>query len=224
MKITKKKVTTVTETITYEIHPNARVIDVIVNGGPKTRQLIKHGKIEKKGEWRVDFFPIYNPDLKYLEISNPFWYWNRDKDDEWFKGSPLPEDPKDIDKSKIIFISSYDNSFWTIDKEPIPVVIYGDYIDDRIRSGRYDLEKLHQYLSNHEQVKEISGIERIPYYYNNESGREKCFTVKVLPTIQQLKEMVKLNKTRKYNNVKIWDEEKDFLGMKQFRIKESDDY
>jgi len=215
MKITKKKVTTVTETITYNIHPNVRIMDVIVNGKASPRQIFKHGKIVKDGDYTVDFWPIYDPDLTYLEETNPFWRHNKTKDSKWFEGNPLPDDVNDIDVSKIVFTSGYDHSFWTVDLEPIPVVFYGDYIDAGIRSGRFDLKKLHKHLSKHKQVKTISEIEMIPWYNND--GSETYFTITVLPTVKQLKELKKNKQRRGEFFYKPWNET-DYLGVKKFYI------
>lgn len=213
MKIVKNKTEVVTEATTYHLHPNVVLREIIQNGKMTTRELNKVGKSMKSafGD-KLDFWPIYNPDLKYLEKSNPFWGYYKQEDEKFFKGKELPENPEDIDVSKIVFTSVYDHTFWTVDLEPIPVVVSGDYIEAGIRSRNYDLEKLHKYLSKHKQVKQISSIELIPYY-NNVSGSETFFKVMVLPTKKQLKEM----KNRKDIFYKPW-EKHDFLGMKKFWI------
>lgn len=215
MKITKKKVTTVTETTTYQLHPNVVLREIVVNGKQTTRQLQKVGKDVKKDAFggKLTFWPVYNPDLGYLEETNPFWYWNKGEDEKWFKGEELPENPEDIDVSKIVFSSGYDHTFWTIDLEPIPVVVQGDYIDAQINSRNYDLEKLHKYLSKHKQVRSVSDIELITYY-NNDSGHDTFFTCLVLPTVKQLKDM----KNRGEIFYKSWGDNKDYLGMKKFWI------
>ena len=218
MKVTKKKVTTVTETTTYHLHPNVVLREVVVNGEQQIRDLQKFGTKKRKSSsgYTLDFWPIYNPDLTYLEETNPFWYHNKTKDQEWFKGSPLPENPEDIDVSKIVFMCSSDNSFWTVDIKPIPVVVFGDYIGAGIRSTNFDLVKLHKYFSNHKQVKEISDIQLIPYY-NNDSGCETYFEVKVLPTVKQLNEL-----GRKDELFYVPWNKKDYLGMKKFWINKND--
>lgn len=223
MKITKKKTTTVTETTTYKLHPNVVLREVVVNGNQTSRELNKCGKNVKCAVFRnkIDFWPVYNPDLKYLEESNPFWHHNKKRDEEFFKGQPLPEDPNDIDVSKIVLTSGYDHTFWNVDMEPIPVVIFGDYIDAGLRSDHYDLEKLHKYFSKHKQVKHITAIEPIPYY-NNDSGSEKYFEVKVLPTLKQLKEMASSKNRVKDIFYKSWGNETDYLGMKKYYIRKDD--
>ena len=214
MKVTKKKTTVVTETTTYRLHPNIVLEEVVVNGKQTSRELVYSGKKVSDGFEGLKYSnPVYNPNLEYLKETNPWWGYNRKKDEEWFGGDVLPDNPEDIDVSKIVLASGYDHTFWTIDMEPIPVVVAGDYIDAGIRSERYDLEKLHEYFSKHEQVKEITKIEKIPYY-NNDSGREEFFTVKVLPTVEQMKDM----KNRK----EIFYGEADYLGMKQFWIGKDD--
>lgn len=217
MKITKKKETVVTETTTYQIHPHVVLREVVKNGKQTLRELQKVGKnIKSKFGDKLSFWPVYNPDLKYLEKTNPFWYHNKKEDEEWFKGESLPENPSDIDVSKIVFTCPYDHSFWTVDLEPIPVVIHGDYIDAGLRSRNYDLEKLHTHLSKHKQVKNISKIELSPYY-NNDSGSERYFECYVLPTVKQLKEM----ENPEDIFYKYWNE-KDYLGMKKFWIRKKD--
>lgn len=213
MKITKRKTTVVKETTTYKLHPNVALVEVVENGVMKLRNLKYVGKTAKDGFGVSRYFnPVYNPNLGYLEETNPWWYQDRKKSAEWFEGGVLPENPEDIDTSKIVLASGYDHTFWTVDLEPIPVVVFGDYIEACLRSEKYDLEKLHQHLSKHKQVKNITPIEEIPYY-NNDSGYEKCFTVMVLPTVGQLKEM----KNRKDIFYKPW-QKGDYLGMKQFWI------
>jgi hypothetical protein len=220
MKVTKKTVKTVTETTTYQIHPNVEVVDVVMNGGPKNRQMIKAGKTIKDGDYKIDFWTIYDPDLKYLEKTNPFWYHDKVADQKWFEGNPIPDDPKDIDVSKIVFMSGYDHSFWTVELEPIPVVIQGDYIDAQINSSCYALDRLYDYFSKHKQVKSITPIELVPYY-NNESGYETWFKVLVLPTVKQLKEL-KADKKRKTDLFyKPWNDT-DYLGMKKFYIRKEE--
>jgi hypothetical protein len=217
MKVTKKKTTVVTETTTYRLHPNVVLKEVVVNDKQKSRTLEYGGKKVKDGFGDSMYFdPVYNPNLEYLAETNPCWGWNKKGDEKWWKGEELPENPEDIDISKIVLACSNDHTFWTVDLEPIPVVVVGDYIDAHIRSKNYNLKKLHEYFSKHKQIKSISKIELIPYY-NNDSGREEYFTVNVLPTLKQLKKMGR-DKDIFYTP---WGKE-DYLGMKQFWIGKDD--
>jgi hypothetical protein len=215
MEITKKKTTVVTEITKYKLHPTITLEETFVNGKPNSRKLKRTGKVIKKDGITLHFWLVYDPDLSFLEKTNPFWFYERKACEQWFKGKELPENPEDIDVSKIVLACSHDHSFYNVDMEPIPVVIGGDYIQGGISSRNYDLEKLHKYLSTHKQVKYISKIEEIPYY-NNESGDEKCFEVLVLPTVKQLKEMG----NRHDIFYSPWGEKKDYLGMEKFWINE----
>lgn len=212
MKTTKTKTTT--ETIKYKLHKNVILEEVIVDGKMQSRKLLYSGKKVKTeyGDSR-DFWLVYDPDMSVLKKTNPCW---RNKESEgWFE-FVLPENPKDIDVNKIVFASCYDHTFWDINLEQIPVVVMGDYIDARISSRVYDLEKLHKHFSKHKQIVEISEIELVPWY-NNDSGHEKCFSCLVLPTAKQLKEM----KDSDEIFYRPWGE-KDYLGMKKFYKGEDD--
>lgn len=218
MKITKKKTEVVTEIVTYKLHPNIVLEETTVNNKPVSRELKRVGKaIKSKYGDTIGFYPVYNPDMSFLEKSNPHWWEEKKGCDKWWEGEELPENPEDIDVSKIVLTCSYDHTFHNVDMEPIPVVVQGNYIDAGIRSNNYDLKKLHDHLSKHKQVKHISKIEKIPYY-NNESGREECFEVLVLPTVKQLKDM----KNRREIFYKSWGDNKDYLGMKKFWIGKDD--
>jgi hypothetical protein len=221
MKVTKKTVTTVTETTTSTIHLNIKVIDIVVNGKPSPRQIVRNGKIIKDGIYNIDYWPIYNPDLKYLEETNPFWHKNKTEDAKWFEGTEIPENIEDIDPSKFIFGSSYDHSFYDVDLNPILVVIHANYIDGGIRNRNFDLEKLHKHLSKHKQVKKIGDIEPIPYYNND--GGEYFFEVNVIPTKKQLTECFKAKRRIKDDLFYVsWRPDMDLLGMKKFYIGKDD--
>ncbi len=182
---------------------------------------MRNGKPVKDKGCTVNYWPIYNPDLKYLEESNPFWGYNKKTDAKWFDGTEVPENVVDINPTKFVFGSSYDHSFYDVDLNPIPVVIHGNYIGAGIRSQGYDLEKLHKHLLKHKQVKLIGDIEPIPYY--NNSGGEYCFDVMVLPTKKQLTECVKAGRRIKDDMFyKSWSPKIDLLGMKKFYIGKDD--
>jgi hypothetical protein len=209
MKVTKKKVTTVTETFTYHICDKIKYVIVRVNGKEKIRELRYTGK--NINGYSVDVG--YDRNLKILEETNPFWNYEKT---EWKLSKTLPE-PEDIDVDKIILEQWSTHEFFKMNLEPIPAVIAGEYIDAGIRSKNYDLKRLHEYFSNHPQVKKITDIEFIPYY-NNDSGEEKYFEVLVLPTVEQLKSL----KNPKDIFYKPWNDI-DYLGMKPFWIKNDDD-
>lgn len=216
-----KKTTTVitTEIREYEIHSNVILLERYENDTLIIRKLCKNPNnpdIKKYDKYRA----IYGPDLEYLKKSNPFWFYDRDNreyDSDWLNGMPIPENPEDIDLSKVVFLSWYDHTFRNFNFEPIPVVVWGDYIGENIRSGCYDLEALHDHLAAHPQVVEISDIEEIPYY-NNPSGEETCFEVLVLPTFEQLKVLKKAKDIfySPHGNT-------DFLDMGRFYIGGSDE-
>jgi hypothetical protein len=210
MKVTRKKVTTVTETVTYHICDNIRYVIVHVNGKEKFRELRYAGG-------NINGYPVsvgYDRNLSLLEDTNPYWNY---KETGWELSKTLPE-PEDIDIEKIILEQGSTHEFFKANLEPIPVVVSGNYIDAGIRSENYDLEGLHEYFSKHSQVKKITDIELIPYY-NNDSGMEKCFEVLVLPSVEQLKVL----KNKRDIFYKPWHDT-DYLGMKPFWIRKDDDY
>lgn len=222
MKVRSNTTTTVTTTNEYTLHKNVSLFEVISNGETVSRELIftKNEEFQKK---KPGYYltPIYDPDLERLKVTNPFWAYDRELDSKWFEGSKLPSDPKNIDVSKIIFACGYNHSYWTINLQPIPTVIRGDYIDASIRSGRYDLKKLHEYLSKHPQVISITDIEFIPYY-NNEYGDEQYFEVVVLPTVEQMKKLESSSLRKNDIFYKPW-KKWDALGMKPFYVESKDD-
>lgn len=208
MKITRKKSTT--ETITYHLGKKITLVENIKDGKLESRKL-KYSGGKHLG---YDLHPLYGADWNILKKTNPCWSGN-----DWFV-SQLPEDPKDIDVNKILFCQILSHSFFDIDLNPVPVVIQGEYIESRIRSRYYDLKGLHKHFSNHPQVVSIGEIEKIPYY-NNDSGVEKCFECLVLPTVEQLK-IIGIDQHAIF--YQPWQKHEDFLGMKPYRLPESEEY
>lgn len=211
IKKTVKKTVVTTVVTEYKIHPNVTIEEIVVNDKPQLRKIVYSGKVIKdKHGCKHHYFGLYDPDLKVLKKTNPWWQYG--VHEKWFLGSPIPENPEDIDLDKIVFACSYDHSFHTHEMEIIPTVVQGDYLAG-LRSSNYDLDALHEHLSKHEQVVSITDIDYIPYY-NNDDGDERYFEVFVLPTLEQWK----ILKDREDIFYRPWLETPDYLGMSKFYI------
>lgn len=210
-KTVKKTITTTTNT-KYKIHPNVSIEEIVINDRLKSRNIKYSGKaIKSKWGDNYHYFGLYDPDLEVLKKTNPWWQYG--VHEKWFKASPIPDNPEDIDLDKIVFACSYDHSFHTHEMEIIPTVVQGDYIEAGLRSSNYDLDALHKHLSKHKQVVSITDIDYIPYY-NNDDGDERCFEVLVLPTSDQIKNL----EDRKDIFYRPWLKTPDYLGMSKFYI------
>jgi hypothetical protein len=214
-KIPVTKTKTVTEVFKYKISPSIRMDITFVNGKQTEKNLTYIGpkrKCEYDGK-NIPMFPLYDADMEYLKTKNPFhclqvevWWDNCGK-------NFVNLNPEDIDIKKIILCCSYDHTLWTLEGEQIPIPEYGDYIDAGLTSKKYNLKDLHAYLKNHKQTVSITDIEKIPWY-NNETGNEKCFSIYVLPTKQQLKKLKR--------GKDIFTDPQDFLGIAKFKRKEKE--
>ncbi|HMT02291.1 MAG TPA: hypothetical protein PKD00_03125 [Burkholderiales bacterium] len=209
------KKTTTTKTIKvdkYHLTNEVKYDITFVNGKETHRDLFYVGK--NINDYPLK--PIYKEDISLLKSWNPFWgdKNGKDKGYAWINNLNLPE-PEKINMNNIILVQNATHSFYDISKEPIPVVVMGDYIEAKLRSNVYDLVKLREHFLKHPNVVSCTEIEEIPYY-NNDSGYETYFTAMIYPEKSWLIEMLKDKRGLRqvfyhYSNVNI-----DYLGMKPF--------
>lgn len=142
-------------------------------------------------------------------------------DSEWFdyfqKGGSI---------ANVVRFRSYDHSFYTLKGEPMAAGLRFDYIDARMRSGIYDLDKVSEILKQRNDI--VFVFEGRTYYdetdpakpylipyYNNDSGKETMLAFFFTPTQEQARliqtEYEKTGKTGK-NRVQIVLEH-DMLGI-----------
>lgn len=204
---------TITEVITYHLTENIKYDITVINNKEKSRNLRHVGK--NIYEYQVQ--PLYKKDISLLKSWNPFWGKSKEGIDgyKWLEGDKLPE-PQDIDINNIILIQRSRQSFYTLNKEPIPVVVHGDYIEANLRSNIYKLKELRDHFLNHPNIISCSEIRDVPYY-NNDSGVEKYLDVLVYPEKEWVQYLLDNEKGRNeiftpyYNNEAI-----DFLNIRQF--------
>lgn len=208
IKKTTKKTTIVVET--YHLSNEIKYCITYTNNKETERTLKYLG--EKINNYGLSV--IYKEDLSLLKTTNPFW-----DNYDWFKTDKLPN-VEDIDFSKIILIQSVTHSFFTIDKEPIPVYHVGDYCGANLDNEHYDLVALKSHLDIHPNVKYVSEILDIPYY-NRTDNKTKYLKIGVYPTKECLQKAVDNNIPSKdivFGNYLDIDGY-DFLNIKQFLIK-----
>ena len=209
MKVTKTKTTTVYEKDRYHLSDIFKY-DVSRTDGNETSRVIEYVGKKLNGNYRP--WVCYDPDVSKLDQINPFH-----GDYNWFS-QIIPDNPEDVDITKIYLPVNYDHSLYDYKEERVPLLIHGDYIDGGIRNGNYDLEKLHKHLKNHKQVKKIGEIKSVPYY-NNDEGCNYYFDVWVLPTKKQVVKM-----GRKSDIFYCpWSKGEDFLKMGKFWIAKKND-
>lgn len=94
--------------------------------------------------------------------------------------------------------------------EPILHDIRMHYIDGRLVSQKYKLDKLGTHLSSHPQVKDIE-FKAVPYY-NASCPGESCIELSFMPTREQFKDFIGGSQWDRYNRIR-W-----LLGAEQFRV------
>lgn len=216
IKLTKQK--TLIETHTYHLTDEIKYVKEFVNGKLKEKELRYTGKNLNK----YSLLPLYNFDLEILKKWNPFWGKDQINGYDGYKAleqKDLPE-PEEMDITKLIYCQSSTHEFYDINKEPIPVVEHGNYIEAGLHNVNYNLTRLRQHLLNHPNVVHCSEILDIPYY-NCSGGRSQYLDVLILPTKEVL---MKQDKENHYDNIfyKPYVKNSDFLKIKQFWIPEKD--
>lgn len=206
MKKTSK--TTITTVDTYKLTPDINYVIEYVDGVENYRVLKYVG--EKLNGYPLS--PVYGADLSILQKTNPFWGTNC-----WVEDI-LPN-PEDIDMSKIIYCQTATHLFYDINKEPIPSVFKGDYIDAKLNNKYYDLVKLREHLLKKPNVVSVSEILNIPYY-NCDDDCTKYIDVLVLAD----REILKKGSSNHSQKNKIfgapWEKDgEDYLNIKQFLIR-----
>lgn len=213
----KKKITkTVILKEEYELSTEISYVRIITNNKITSNTLVYKGK--KVNEYGLS--PMYQMDLSILKIWNPFWGENKqlklNKDYSWLKEKPLPE-PEEINLNEIIFSQSSNHRFYDINKEPIPVVIQGDYIGANLDNRYYNLEKLKKHFDNHKNIISCSEILDIPYY-NRDENRTKYLHVMVYPEKKWLLELDKNKINLRDIFTSTYDKtHPDFLKIRKFQ-------
>lgn len=214
-----KKITTKTITIKeeYKLSPEISYIRIITNNKITSNSLVYKGKLVNG----YGVTPLYKMDLEILKIWNPFWGENVkkgiDKKNLWLTESKLPE-PEAINLSDIILVQGSTHRFYNINKEPIPVVIPGDYIEAHLNDKYYDLKKLKKHFDNHKNIVECSEILDVPYY-NSGDGCFQYIQVLVYPEKKWLKKLDEIpNTSAKEIFTTTYDKlHPDFLKTRKFQ-------
>ena len=193
MKVTSE--TKVYKIDTYHLTKEIKCVVCYLNGKEVSSSLEYTG-LKING---YDVRPIYKEDISLLKTTNPFW-----DNYDWFNYE-LPE-PKNIDLNNIILIQNASHRFYDINKNVIPVVVKGSYIEANLRSTWYDIISLREHLLKHPNVVKCSELLEVPYYNANERG-ELYLEVLVLPEVEWGN-----------NRDDIFRSSNDYLGIKQFRL------
>lgn len=221
MKYKKTSVKVNTQTDTYHLTDELKYRIHFKNGKETGRDLHYTGKKHNGYELR----PMYKEDISLLKSWNPCWGENETINGyKWLEEDTLP-DINDIDISKIIYLQFSTHSFFDINKEPIPVVLHGDYICECLNDYFYDLNELSKYLKNHPNIVKCSDILDIPYYSKG-PNKTKYIDVLFLPTLEMYKKVYALSN---FSTDDFWykpynESTFDFLGIKQFVKRTELDY
>jgi len=145
----------------------------------------------------------------------------------------LVNDPKWFDYfqeggsiANVVRFRSYDHSFYTLTGETMTTGIRFDYIDARMRSGVYDLDKVAEILKQRDDITFVFEGSRSydetdpakPYlipYYNNDSGKETMLAFFFTPTAEQanlIQKEYEKNEKNGRNRVQVILEH-DMLGI-----------
>lgn len=202
MKVTKTK--KILENITYHLSKEIKYNINYENSKEVSRGLSYTGK-------KIYDYPVhavYCKDLSNLKTKNPFW------EDNVLVANDLP-DPEEVDLNDVILMQYARHALYDVNKNPIPVIERGDYIEAGLHNRKYDLIKLREYFLTHPKVTYVSEILDIPYY-NAEDGRKKYLKVHVLPDSDIILESLEKNYQLRRLLFNSFVNGVDYLGIDQF--------
>jgi hypothetical protein len=129
---------------------------------------------------------------------------------------------KDSKFKHIIFMASYDHTWYSHDLKPMPRALRYNYIEAKIDNENYDLSGVLSTIKKRPDVKIISnGIIDIPWY-NSEEDRTKQIEFVWYPTVRVYRNIYKkkLSKKRRMSyGLREIALEMDYLKIKRFKKK-----